>query len=254
MRRILLLISLAATLAVAESPRFVTVPAGSFQLGCDPRLNCAEIFPKKMVTFSRPFLMARTETTVGQFRRFAKATGYRTEAEKAGDKFTWQAPGFPLSDKQPVVFMTLNDAAAYCEWIGARLPTEAEWEYAARAGSTTYHYWGEEIDARYLWYFGNAGGKPRPVGRKLPNAWGLHDMEGNAWEWVLPSPPHTSITGPDYGSIRGGSWMTCPEPYRPDKNGVRGRQIGLSVPLEVSKNGNFRRTWRRYDSGFRCGR
>ena len=129
---------------------------------------------------------------------------------------TGESPGFPLRDSQPVVFMSLNDAKAYCESIGARVPLESEWEYAARAGSTTYHYWGEEIDDRYLWYFNNTDQRPEPVGRKLPNAWGLYDMEGNAMEWVQRG-PHSSITRDNAGSVRGGSYATCPEPYPPAK-------------------------------------
>ena len=141
-------------------------------MGCDAALPCAESLPRKRVEFDHPFQMSATEVTVSQFRKFVNATGYRTDAEKAGEIHTWRAPGFPLRGNQPVVFMSLNDAKAYCESIGARVPLETEWEYAARAGSTTYHYWGEEIDDRYLWYFNNTDQRPEPVGRKLPNALG----------------------------------------------------------------------------------
>jgi formylglycine-generating enzyme required for sulfatase activity len=135
--------------------------------------------------------MSRTEVTVEQFRAFVKATGYRTDAEKEGEARNWRSPGFPLRPKQPAVFMTLNDAKAYCEFVHARVPSEAEWEYAARAGTTTHHYWGEEIDDRYLWYFNNTDQEPRPVAGKRPNAWGLYDMEGNAMEWVIAGGPYS---------------------------------------------------------------
>jgi formylglycine-generating enzyme required for sulfatase activity len=189
---------------------------------------------------------------VNQFRKFVKTTGYRTDAEKAGEIRNWQSPGFPVRGSQPVVFMSLNDAKAYCESIGARVPQEAEWEYAARAGSTTYHYWGEEIDDRYLWYFNNTDQRPEPVGRKLPNAWGLYDMEGNAMEWVQRG-AHSSITRDNAGSVRGGSYATCPEPYPPEK-GQRQRAIGLGPTFPRFSNSTFRPEERRFDYGIRCAK
>ncbi len=137
---------LLAAVAFAQRPEFVKIPAGSFMMGCDPRYACAEVLPMRRVEFDHPFWMGRTEVTVKQFGAFVKATGYVTEAEKAKETRTWKAPGFRVAGNWPVVLVTLNDATAYCEWIGARVPSEAEWEYAARSGATTHHYWGEEID------------------------------------------------------------------------------------------------------------
>ncbi|HTS24801.1 MAG TPA: formylglycine-generating enzyme family protein [Bryobacteraceae bacterium] len=242
-----------AALALAQPPEFVTIPAGSFIMGCESALPCSKTLPKKLVTIERPFQLSKYEVTVGQFRAFVKATGYVTDAEKAGDARTWRSPGFTLSKRQPVVFMTLNDAAAYCSFIGARVPFEAEWEYAARAGSATHHYWGEEIDGRYLWYFDNTDERPMPVGRKLPNAWGLFDMEGNAMEWVRDAGPHSSITRAGAGSLRGGSYAMCPEPYPPSQ-GIRQRFIWLGPTFPGSENSNFRRDERRFDFGIRCAR
>ena len=239
-----LLVLVLATTAFAQKPTFVEIPAGSFVMGCDPAEPCAESLPRRTITFDRPFQLTRTEITVGQFRAFVKATAYRTDAEKAGEARNWRSPGFPLSGRQPVVFMSLNDATAYCASIGARVPSEAEWEYAARAGSTTFHYWGEEIDDRYLWYFNNTDQRPAPVGRKLPNAWGLFDMEGNAAEWVR---------GATAGTIRGGSYAACPEPYSP-LNGRRQRAIGLGPTFPQFKNSNFRSDERRFDFGIRCAK
>ena len=247
-----MLVALAAA-AFAQKPAFVEIPAGSFVMGCDAALPCAENLPRKRVEFDRPFQMTKTEVTVNQFRAFVKATGYRTDAEKAGDARNWRSPGFPLRDQQPVVFMSLNDAKAYCESIGARVPLEAEWEYAARAGSNTYHYWGEEIDDRYLWYFNNTDQRPEAVARKLPNAWGLYDVEGNAMEWVRGGGPHSSITRANAGSARGGSYASCPEPYPPE-NGLRQRAIGLGPTFPKCKDSNFRPEERRFDYGFRCAK
>jgi formylglycine-generating enzyme required for sulfatase activity len=245
---------LMAVSALAQSPEFVTVPAGSFVMGCTPEWPCAETMPRKRIEFAKPFQVMRTEVTVEQFRAFAKATGYRTEAEKGGDLFTWASPGFRLQSRQPVVFLTLNDAKAYCASIGARVPVEAEWEYAARAGSATHHYWGEEMDDRYLWYFGNSPEeRPSPVGRKRPNAWGLFDVEGNAMEWVQSGGPHSSISQADRGTVRGGSYASCPEPYPPE-NGRREIVIGLGPTFPKGKQSNFRMDERRYDFGVRCVR
>jgi formylglycine-generating enzyme required for sulfatase activity len=247
------MLAVLAAAAFAQKPEFVEIPAGSFVMGCDPALACAESLPRRRVTFERPFRMMKTEVTFSQFRAFVKATGYRTDAEKAGETLTWQSPGFPPRSRQPVVFMSLNDAGAYCASIGARVPLEAEWEYAARAGTTTQHYWGEEIDGRYLWYFNNTDQRPEVVGRKLPNAWGLYDMEGNAMEWVRGGGPDSSITRADSGSPRGGSYASCPEPYPPEK-GIRQRAIGLGPTFPGFKNSNFRPDERRFDYGFRCAR
>jgi formylglycine-generating enzyme required for sulfatase activity len=252
MRTLLMLVA-GACLATAQRSAFVTIPAGSFVMGCEPAEPCAKSLPKKTVTIERPFDLARYEVTVAQFRAFVQATGYRTDAEKTGDARTWRSPGFALSDRQPVVFMSLNDATEYCAFAGARVPFEAEWEYAARAGSTTHHYWGEEIDDRYLWYFGNTDERPMPVGRKLPNRWGLYDIEGNAMEWVRDGGPHSSITHPGAGSVRGGSYAMCPEPY-PPRNGIRQRFIGLGPTFPGFENSNFRREERRFDYGIRCAR
>jgi formylglycine-generating enzyme required for sulfatase activity len=252
MIRTLLLLA-GAGLASAQKPEFVAIPAGSFVMGCEPVQACAKSLPKKLVTIERPFALSRYEVTVGQFRAFVRVTGYRTDAEKAGDARTWRSPGFPVSNRQPVVFMSLHDATAYCAFIGGRVPFEAEWEYAARAGSTSYHYWGEEIDDRYLWYFGNSGERPRAVGRKLPNSWGLYDMEGNAMEWVRDGGPHSSITRAGAGSVRGGSYASCPEPY-PPSHGIRQRAIGLGPTFLEFENSNFRPEERRFDYGIRCAK
>jgi formylglycine-generating enzyme required for sulfatase activity len=241
-----------AAAAFAQKPVFVEIPAGWFIMGCDAALPCAETLPRQRVDFDRPFQMMKTEVTVSQFRAFVRATGYRSDAEKAGDARNWKSPGFPLRGQQPVVFMSLNDAKAYCQSIGARVPAEAEWEYAARAGTGTNHYWGEEIDERYLWYFGNADEHPEPVGRKLPNAWGLYDVEGNAMEWVRGG-PHSSVTIENAGSPRGGSYATCPEPYPPVK-GIRQLFISLGPTFPGFKNSNFRPDERRFDYGIRCAK
>jgi formylglycine-generating enzyme required for sulfatase activity len=159
----------------------------------------------------RAFDLGRTEVTVRQFRAFVEATGYRTDAERDGSAWvcpgarepgavwrsrnywsveqgaSWRNPGFLQSDDDPAVALSWHDAAEFCRWLSKetgsefRLPSEAEWEYAARAGDASDMAAGlEEI----AWWKENSGARTQPVGRKRANAWGLHDMLGNAWEWV----------------------------------------------------------------------
>lgn len=194
------------TAAVLLAAQFVTIPAGSFPMGCLPATACPERVEPVNVTFRRPFLLQKYEVTVREFRRFAEAEGYRTYAEAQGEKWTWRNPrSYKLGERQPVMYVTAKDAEAYCSSLGGRLPTEDEWTYAFRAGGETVrgHLWWD-TDGRYVWFRENAGYRPHPVGTRLPNRWGLHDMEGNAWEWTK-----ASRRGDSPYVIRGGSWITC---------------------------------------------
>jgi len=227
--RLILALCLSSTALLAQRPEFVRIPPGSFG----------------EVRFERPFWMGKTEVTVRQFAAFVKAAGYRTTAERANVPRTWQTPGFGVAGNQPVVYVTVRDAAAYCEWVGARLPSDAEWEYAARAGADTRHYWGDVIDGKYLWYRVNSDGKPRAVGTRLPNRWGLYDVEGNVWEWAMSDP----VNGEPMANRRGSSWIDCadsdPEPGEPASP-----LIGLSKSYKISVAYDHR-----YDDiGFRCAR
>jgi sulfatase modifying factor 1 len=190
---------------------FVWVPAGSFTAQVPPERasgsGSEETVPQE-VTFPEGFWLGRTEVTVGQFQQFVKATGYLTDAEKAGNRFTWRSPGFPQEADHPVVYVSYADARRYAQWAGVDLPTEAEWLYACRAGSTTKFYWGDQVDDRYLWYRGNTEGTgTRPVARKRPNAWGLYDTVGNAWEYGRMAEGDTGF------ALRGASWTRCAQ-YR----------------------------------------
>jgi formylglycine-generating enzyme required for sulfatase activity len=139
------------------------------------------------VEITQPFYMGTTEVTVKQFRQFIEAN----PDYNVGDD-RWRNPGFEQTDHHPVVWVSWQNAADFCNWLGQkegkkyRLPTEAEWEYSCRAGKsgTRYCYGDDEEQLEnYAWSAKNSGGRTQPVGKKKPNDWGLYDMHGNAWEW-----------------------------------------------------------------------
>lgn len=148
---------------------------------------------RREVNLSKPFYIGRFPITRGQFARFVAATNYRTESEKGASggfgweggklvqkkQYTWRTPGFSQTDEHPVVMVDFADAKAFCSWLSRQsgraitLPTEAQWEYAARGGG----------NAGEAWTAANSPGGTQPVGKKTPNGFGIHDMIGNAWEW-----------------------------------------------------------------------
>jgi formylglycine-generating enzyme required for sulfatase activity len=222
------------------------------------------------VRITHAFYMGQTEVTVGQFRRFIEASGYVPESiadgtggygynpaydpdtTERGDlfegrnvRYSWANPGFAQTDRHPVVNVTWGDAQALARWLSEkegrhyRLPTEAEWEYAARAGTHTRYHSGNapeslrkvantfDATAKQYWpplaqhaLTGQDGfAFTAPVASFAPNAWGLYDMHGNAWEWTgdwysedyYAHSPVDDPQGPSEGNVlvrRGGSWHT----------------------------------------------
>lgn len=215
---------------------FAAIPAGSFQMGSNN--GNGDERPVHQVTISRPFLMQRTPVTVAQFKAFAEATGYQTGVEKMGGPRIWLNGGHSMQDPsinwrnnkgddRPVVWMGWGDARAYTHWLNGlnpgmnyRLPTEAEWEYACRAGTVGDHY--GELPA-IAWYQNNSGNKLQPVAQKQPNAFGLFDMLGNVWQWCqdwqgsYPDGHATDPKGPEFGAhhaCRGGAFSSPPQAIR----------------------------------------
>lgn len=287
--------------------KLVRLPAGEFEMGMldEHRLKLehkssayqreihdyveAPAFPVKL---TKPFSLGASEVTVGQFRKFVEATSYQTDADKAGGAFVftpqaeepldrfqrvagtnWQNPGFEQTENHSVTCVSWNDAQAYCCWLseqeGAtyRLPTEAEWEYACRAGTRSSYWCGEKPDDLYRVAnvadsslsavfpedvirqrtvgtddkFADGYVYTAPVASFPANAWGLHDMHGNVWEWCSDKysdrhyqdmlaqarqqgsrthpKPIVDPTGPedtpkhrhgDWRTVRGGSWYVAP--------------------------------------------
>ena len=163
----------------------------------DPQADADEK-PAHQVTLSKEFWLGQTEVTNAQYRRIH--------------------PDLKGEDRLPASSVTWSEAKEACERFGGRLPTEAEWEYAARAGSTTaWSFGGAEVrPGNYAWYDKNAGNVPHPVATKKPNAWGLYDMRGNVMEWVADwygtysAAAQRDPTGPAAGEhrvLRGGSFL-----------------------------------------------
>jgi len=186
---------------------FVRIDPGTFTMGSQQvyvdQYNWTYEFPAHEVTIDYSYYMGTTEVTLDQFNLFVEETGYVTFGEKRGWAHMaddtgwhyeilsdWRFPGFIQSANEPVTHISLYDASAFCEWISAktgrhvRLPTDAEWEYACRAG-TSGDYAGRLGDMAWCRWNSDTMTKTHPVARKKPNAWGLYDMHGNVWEWVL---------------------------------------------------------------------
>ena len=253
----------------------VAIPAGSFRMGDMTGDGLDRERPVHSVSVPA-FSMGKYEVTVGQFRRFVEATGYRTDAEQNADGNqgcyvytggmwgwtpgdSWHNPGFSVGDNHPVVCVSWNDAQAFVKWLNNetgsnyRLPTEAEWEYAARGGSTTkYHFGNSESQlsryASFNWRNQSCpdglGKCTAEVGRYRPNSFGLYDMHGNVWEWVQDCWNDSYAGAPTDGGawtngdcgrrvVRGGSWNVYPE-Y-----------------LRSASRGWYDRSYRDYSIGFR---
>lgn len=207
--------------AIAAAGEMITIPAGTFRMGSG---ESSDEQPVHTVTIAKPFALGKHEVTFDAWDAYAKATG-RSEPSDEG----WGR------GKRPVINVSWDDATAYAAWLSQqtgktyRLPTEAEWEYAARAGSTTKYSWGDEVGVNKA----NCDGcgsqwdnkQTAPVGSFYANAFGLHDMHGNVYEWVQDcyrisyegAPAHGSARercDSSYRVLRGGAWSFNPSLMR----------------------------------------
>ena len=203
------------------------VPAGEFRMG--GRQSIVQE-PPHSVRIAKPFYMGKFEVTNGQFKRFVDATGYdgKADSDSVYFHFLKHFRGesiMPAGDSFPVVWVNWKHAGAYCAWAGLRLPTEAQWEYACRAGTTTVFSFGnDEADfVKHGWCTGNSEVSTHEVGQKPPNDWGFHDMHGNVWEWCrddmvigyegAPADGSARIEGRMTKILRGGSWSNTNKAY-----------------------------------------
>lgn len=268
MRRVVLVAAaLALPLLLAGLVLRLMTPQGMLVLRVDQQEADVAIDDGK-ITITKPFAISRHEVTRGQFRTFVHETGYETEAERHGQggyglvdgkwkrdpRFIWSAdPGFPQTDDHPVVNISWNDAVAFCHWLSQKkgaeyhLPTEAQWEYACRAGTTAAWHCGQS-DAtleEYAWFTANAADKTHPVGQLKPNPWTLYDTHGNVWEWCADrygsdyygQSPSDDPVGSSAGPLRvarGGCWALpariCRAAYR-DDNTPLGHNYDLGFRL-----------------------
>ena len=260
-----------------DGPLMVVIPPGVFRMGCVSGRDCEDDeHPVHEVRIANPFALSKHEVTVGEFARFVDATGHRTsdscwtyEAGEVKDRSgrDWRSPGFGQTDGHPVVCVNSDDAVAYVAWLSRetgeayRLPSESEWEYAARAGTTTkYHFGNEEsglcrygnhADASSGFSWRNQGCSDgvglgtAPVGSYGANGFGLHDMHGNVWEWTVDCWNDGYAGAPSDGRawergdcakrvLRGGSWGSSPGLLRSASRywgapGSRGSSFGFRV-------------------------
>lgn len=262
---------MAANLWGAETfDEFFFVAGGRFQMGAKDGSSYADeefVHPVEVSSF----YMSPVEVTLAEFRRFVKETNYKTDAEKGGGSMVlrgkifkpdtganWKNPGFFQKDNEPVTCLSWYDAVEYCNYMsrkmgltpcytrkgnsvtfdikanGYRLPTAAEWEYAARGGAKTKgtKYAGSNSAAGVAWYDRNSGKRTHPVGTKSPNELGLYDMTGNVAEWCYDwfdqyyylQSPLKNPTGPKTGrcrAMRGGGWYTRARNSRPTQRFAR---------------------------------
>ncbi|GAB4488088.1 MAG: formylglycine-generating enzyme family protein [Saprospiraceae bacterium] len=253
------LLAFGYTLTLKGQPDMIVVKGGSFFLG--DTAGDADEKPVHRV-YIDDFFIAKTETTLAQFKTFVESKGYRTDAELGEGSYLWDSLGWhkregvcwkhsetgnlrsPEQGNYPVLHVSWNDAAHFCNWLseragfqkvydfqedslkidltanGYRLPTEAEWEYAAAGGKPVKKgkYAGAGPLASLAWYSGNAARHPHAVGLKNPNALGIHDLSGNVWEWCHDwydkgyyaksreaKNPSGSVSG-ETRVLRGGAW------------------------------------------------
>jgi formylglycine-generating enzyme required for sulfatase activity len=267
--------------------KFIHLFAGAFTMGSPvTEKDRAVNETQHPVKITKPFWLAATPVTVGQFAAFARAGSYQTAAEKEGwaygawnprenrwnrlENRSWKNPGFLQDTNHPVVCVTWLDATNFCRWLGVkedrfyRLPTEAEWEYACRAGTTTAYPWGDNPDDGEGWANGSdhtAAGYftlfppfswsdgyiyTSPVATFRPNAWGLYDMIGNTLQWcgdwyaAYPAGLAEDPAGPEEGKervLRGGAFVYGPRHCRCAFRGrnspeFRNFYVGFRVLLE----------------------
>ena len=242
-------------------PEMVVIPAGSFTMGSPASEEGRRDWegPQHQVTIPLAFAVGAYEVTVAEYREFVSAAGHDGGTDCAifvGDDVkwvgSWSSPGFEQTDSAPVVCVNWEDVQAYARWLSRktgkpyRLLSEAEWEYAARAGMRTRYSFGDEITPSDANYDENIG-KTRPVGSYRANGFGLHDMHGNAWEWVQDCWNDSYAGAPNNGQawergvcservLRGGSWYINSWNLRSaDRNWLQAGNRNINLGFRVAR-------------------
>jgi formylglycine-generating enzyme required for sulfatase activity/Flp pilus assembly protein TadD len=236
---------------------WIEIPAGTFIMGSPANEVDRDGSETQHKVILSAFRMSKFEVTLGQFKAFIDSTGFVTDADKnplvekgfatlTGNRVNWKCDEKgeirPESEfNHPVIYVSWNDATAFAKWIGCRLPTEAEWEYACRAGTTTPFYTGISLTLSQA-NFNRNFGMTTPVGSFAPNGWDLFDMYGNVWEWCsdwygdYPTVEQTNPKGSESGSgrvDRGGS-------YSSGGKGCRSARRDSTDPNEFGSSTGFR--------------
>jgi formylglycine-generating enzyme required for sulfatase activity len=259
----------------ADCPEMVVVPAGSFTMGSQAgeKGHTPSEGPEHVVTIGKRFAVGKLHVTVDQFAAFVQATGHQDSKCHNGEGFSgsWRDPGFAQEGSHPVVCVSWDDAKAYVDWMAKktgkpyRLLSEAEWEYAARGrtspGAYPRFWFGEDEEdlCRYGNFKDRKAGKgdapcddgyanTSPSGHYQPNAFGLFDMFGNAWQWMedcwynyTDADAQTALTSNDCRRrvLRGGSWRNDPSYLRAAKRrGTRGRDADDDFGFRVARSVN----------------
>jgi eukaryotic-like serine/threonine-protein kinase len=195
---------------------YVWITPGTYRMGCSQvDIACHDDETPHQVTLTRGFWIGQTEVTAQAFRHYTLAL-QAAMPKSPDDNPNWKDESMPISN------VSWSAARAYCAWTGGRLPTEAEWEFAARGGSEELRYGAIE---QIAWYKGNSGAHAHAVKTLVPNAYGLYDMLGNVWEWTADfygrdfyrASPSSDPRGPqasEYRVLRGGSWLRDPSDIR----------------------------------------
>jgi formylglycine-generating enzyme required for sulfatase activity len=269
----------------SDCPEMVVVPAGKFTMGSPASErswavshgasveSVTDESPQHSVSL-RSFALGKYDVTRREYAAFVRKTGYPAgdgcghDGEKWNKQMgvTWQNPGFSQTERDPVVCVSWQDARAYVSWLNRkvrrrvstsgdglyRLPSESEWEYAARAGTTTRFWWGDDdrSAAGHAWYKANSGEQSHPVGSKPANAFGLYDMAGDVWQWTEDCYADSYANAPTDGSAadtgkpcvrvdRGGSWFYPSWLLRPAtrernpadyRDGIMGFRVARTLP------------------------
>ena len=242
----------------------IFIAGGTFVMGTDDPHAASNVAPAREVTIAHPFYMGKTEVTNGQYRRFLEARpdyDGTAEVDPAYDLYLLHFKNkstMSPEDEYPVVWVSWHNAKGFCGWAGLELPTEAQWEYACRAGTTTAYTFGDDEKNLhdYAWADLAAEHLTHPVATKLPNRWGLYDMHGNVWEWCADDYIYRYEDAPSDGSVRrdpeaqtkplrGGSWSTGPGVHRKAPKWFASSAMGSVARFHVAP-GN---AWQ--DRGFR---